>query len=397
MDNNVDKGSSPDAVLSAPASESTLRVQSSSPRVIGIAAVAFAASAYLLYWMAASRYMESTEDAFVDGNVVAVTAQVSGVVTAIAADNTDFVHAGTALVTLDDVDAQLVLERSEALLAKTVRQVRAQYANVEQTRSTVAIRQVELKRAQADLARRRELEASGAISGEEVKHAQDAMSSAAAALAVASQQRAASQALVDRTAPETNPDVLAAATQVRDAWISAKRTSIPAPVTGLVTKRNVQLGQKIAPGVALMSVVPMDRLWVNANFKETQLRHIRIGQPVTLVTDVYGSEVTYSGTVIGQDAGTGSAFSLLPAQNATGNWIKVVQRVPVRIALDPQQVADHPLQLGLSMKVTVITSQRDGSRLAKASSTVHGYETDVFANQLTSADDLIRSIIKANQ
>lgn len=397
MDTNVDEGRSHDAALAAPAIASNTPVRMPSRRVICSAAAVFAASALALYWMANSRYTESTEDAFVDGNVVAVTAQVGGVVTAISADNTDFVEAGTNLVTLDDVDAQLALAHSEALLAKTVRQVRAQYANVEQTRSTVAIRQVELKRAEADLARRHELEASGAISGEEVKHAQDAMSSAAAALAVASQQSAASQALVDRTVPETNPDVLAAATQVRDAWISSKRTSIPAPVTGLVTKRNVQLGQKITPGVALMSVVPMDHLWVNANFKESQLRHIRIGQPVTLVADVYGSAVTYTGKVIGQDAGTGSAFSLLPAQNATGNWIKIVQRVPVRIALDPQQVADHPLQLGLSMKVTVMTKQREGSRLAKAASTGHGYETDVFANQLTSADDLVRSIIKANQ
>jgi membrane fusion protein (multidrug efflux system) len=350
-----------------------------------------------LWWMLVGQYRETTEDAYVSGNVVAVTAQVSGVVTAIGADNTDYVKAGGNLVKLDDTDARLALSRAEAQLARSVRMVRAQYANVGQTRANVALRKVELSRAKADLARRRELLASGAISGEEVKHAEDAVHAATAALDVATQQVAGSSALIGRTTVATNPDVLAAASQVRDAWIAVYRTDVPAPVTGMVTKRNVQLGQKINPGVSLMSVVPLDHLWVDANFKESQLRHIRIGQKVDLVADVYGDDVVYHGTVIGQDAGTGSAFSLLPAQNATGNWIKVVQRVPIRIALDPQQVARHPLQLGLSMKVTVATRQREGSRLVTAGAPEHGYRTDVFARQLASADAVVDKIIAANQ
>ena len=378
--------------IASPTKHSALRQP-----IMAISALSLIAVGIAIYWGITAQYQETTEDAFVDGNVVAVTAQVSGVVTGIAADNTDYVIAGSSLVKLDDVDAHLARARAEAQLAKIVRQVRAQYANVGQTRATRQIRQVELERAQADLARRSQLEASGAISGEDVKHAQDAVRSATAALAAASQQLVGSQASLDGTTIVSNPDVLAAASQVRDAYIAERRTNVPAPVTGVVAKRNAQIGQKISAGASLMSVVPLDHLWVNANFKESQLGHIRIGQPVTLIADVYGSEVTYKGTVIGQDAGTGSAFSLLPAQNATGNWIKVVQRVPVRIALDPAQIKEHPLQLGLSMKVKVETHQRGGSRLITNSTTNHSYQTNVFANELASADDVVSKIIAANQ
>jgi membrane fusion protein (multidrug efflux system) len=322
---------------------------------------------------------------------------VGGVVTAIRADDTDFVHAGHSLVRLDDTDARLALARARAGLARTVRQVRARYAAVDQTRASVTMNEVALARARADLAHRRELLDSGAISGEEVRHATQAVRAASAALEAARQQLAGSRALVGHTPIAEQPDVLAAASTLRDAYVAAYRTDVPAPVTGVVSGRHVQLGQKIAPGVPLMSVVPLDHLWVEANFKESQLRHIRIGQPVRLTADVYGREVVYRGTVVGQDAGTGSAFSLLPAQNATGNWIKVVQRVPVRIALEPRQVAAHPLQLGLSMRVTVDTHDRDGARLASVKTTPHGYRTDVYAHQLADADALVAQVIEANR
>jgi membrane fusion protein (multidrug efflux system) len=365
--------------------------------LLGLGVLALGGLAAGIWWVAVGQYRETTEDAYVDGNVVAVTAQVSGVVTAIAADDTDYVSAGTPLVVLDDVDAGLAVDRAKAQLARAVRQVRAQLANVGQAEASVQLREVDLAKAKADLARRRGLLASGAISGEEVRHAEDAVRAASAALQAARHQVAASQAPVDRTPLASNPDVLAAATQVRDAWIAAYRTRVPAPVSGLVTRRNVQIGQKINPGVALMSVVPLDQLWVDANFEEGQLRHIRIGQPVRLTADVYGGKVVYTGTVAGQDAGTGSAFSLLPAQNATGNWIKVVQRVPVRIALDPAQVARYPLQVGLSMRVSVSTGERKGSRLAAPGAPGHGYRTDVFAHELASADAVVERIIAANR
>ncbi|MFC5525871.1 efflux RND transporter periplasmic adaptor subunit [Rhodanobacter ginsengisoli] len=384
-------GTAPVAATGPQASRSRLG------QILGVTVVVIVVIGVGLWWLVAGQYRETTEDAYVDGNVVAVTAQVPGVVTAIDADNTDYVKAGSSLVKLDDTDARLALARAEAQLARTVRQVRAQYANVGQTRANLQLREVELSRAKADLARRRELVSIGAISGEEVKHAEEAVRAASAALGMATQQLAGSSALIDRTSIATNPEVLAASSQVRDAWIAVYRTNVPAPVSGMVTKRNVQLGQKINPGISLMSVVPLNHLWVEANFKESQLRHIRIGQKVNLVADVYGDDVVYHGTVAGQEAGTGSAFSLLPAQNATGNWIKVVQRVPIRIALDPRQVAKHPLQLGLSMKVTVSTRQRGGSRLVTPGSQEHGYRTDVFAHELASADAVVDKIIAANR
>ncbi len=364
----------------------------------GAAAVVVSLLAAAAWVVANDRHRESTEDAFVGGNVVTVTSQVGGVVTSIGADDTDYVRAGAALVQLDDVDAQLALARAQAQLAKTVRQVRAQFAAARQNGAALALRQVDLARAQADLARRQQLLASGAISGEEVAHAEQAVRAAQAGVELASQQHAASRALVDHLSVDKNPEVMAAAAQLRDAWVAGYRTRVPAPVSGVVSKRNVQLGQKIAPGVALMAVVPLDHLWVDANFKESQLRDIRIGQPATLSADVYGSRVAYRGTVLGQQAGTGSAFSLLPAQNATGNWIKVVQRVPVRIALEPAQVAAHPLQLGLSMQVTVDTTQLDGPRLASAaaSAVAHGERTDVFASPLAQADAVVLKVIQAN-
>ncbi len=384
-------GAAPAAPMGPQASRSRLG------QILGVAVLVIVVIGAGLWWLLAGQYRETTEDAYVDGNVVAVTAQIPGVVTAIGADDTDYVTAGSSLIQLDDTDARLALARAEAQLARTVRQVRAQYANVGQTRANLQLREIELSRAKADLARRRELVSIGAISGEEVKHAEDAVRAATAALGVATQQVAGSSALVDRTSIATNPEVLAASSQVRDAWIAVYRTNVPAPVSGTVTKRNVQLGQKINPGISLMSVVPLNHLWVNANFKESQLRHIRIGQKVDLVADVYGDDVVYQGTVVGQEAGTGSAFSLLPAQNATGNWIKVVQRVPIRIALDPRQVAKHPLQLGLSMKVSVSTRQRGGSRLVTAGSSEHGYRTEVFAHELSRADAVVDKIIAANQ
>jgi membrane fusion protein (multidrug efflux system) len=366
-------------------------------RIAALVLVLVGALALAVYWLAVGQYRESTEDAYVGGNVVSVTAQVGGVVTAIRADDTDFVQAGRSLVQLDDTDARLALARAKAQLARTVRQVRAQYAAVGQTRANLAAREVDLARAKADLAHRRELLASGAISGEEVRHATQAVRAATAALDAAREQLAGRRALVDRASIETQPDVLAAASQLRDAYVAAYRTDVPAPVAGVVTGRHVQLGQKIAPGVPLMSVVPLDHLWVEANFKESQLRHLRIGQPVELTADVYGNQVVYRGTVMGQEAGTGSAFSLLPAQNATGNWIKVVQRVPIRIALDSRQVAAHPLQLGLSMRVTVDTRERSGARLASMKSPAHGYRTDVYAHQLADADTLVAQVIQANR
>jgi membrane fusion protein (multidrug efflux system) len=349
-----------------------------------------------IYWTTSMQYRELTEDAYVEGNLVQVTSQVAGTVTAIGADNTDRVAAGHELVRLSAVDAKLALARSEAALAKTVRQVRAQYASAAQMQANAELRRAELGKVQEDFERRSRLAHSGAISGEELAHARDAVRGARAALDSAERQAAASHAYVDGTMVATHPEVLGAAAQVKDAYVAMVRTSVPAPVGGVVARRNVQVGQRVAAGTVLMTVVPVETIWVTANFKESQLRHIRSGQPVTLTADAYGKDVVYHGKVVGEEAGTGSAFSLMPAQNATGNWIKVVQRVPVRIALDSREVEQHPLQLGLSMRVRVDTRQRGWPRLARAPAPRQSYRTDVFDTEDWAADSLVASIIAAN-
>ena len=364
-------------------------------KTVAIAAL-LAGSALIAWWLLAPSNHEVTEDAYVEGNVVQVTPQLNGSVTAIAADNTDYVQAGQVLVQLNEVDAQLALARAEAQLAKTVRQVRAQFASSGQGRAAIVLRRADVARAETDLARRSSLAGSGAVSGEEISHAEDALRTAHAALTVAEQQSLSSSALTDQTSVAGHPDVLAASVQLRDAWVAAHRTTLRAPVSGIVTRRTVQLGQRVAAGAALMSIVPPGQMWVSANFKESQLHGIRIGQPVELRADVYGKAVRYHGRVAGLDAGTGSAFALLPAQNATGNWIKVVQRVPVRIALDAQELAAHPLKIGLSMRVAVDTRQRGGLLAASTPSGRPAWRTDVFDGELAQAAEQAEAVIAAN-
>jgi membrane fusion protein (multidrug efflux system) len=350
-----------------------------------------------VYWAVALRYVQSTDDAYVSGNVVQITPQISGTVVAIGADDTQFVKAGQTLVRLDEADSKVALDQAEAQLARTVREVRSLFATSAQLQSAVTIRQAELATAESDLARRDRLASSGAISGEELQHAREAVSSARAGLASAQQQSAANRARVDRTTIDNHPDVKNAAAHVRDAYLTFARTELPAPVAGFVAKRAVQLGQRVSPGTPLMAIVPLDQVWVDANFKEPQLASMRIGQPVTLHADIYGGKVVYHGTIAGFGAGTGSAFALLPAQNATGNWIKIVQRVPVRIALDAKELATHPLQIGLSMQADVDTHQRSGDRLPQLGAPAQAHETDVFRSLGELADARVKAIIAANE
>jgi len=334
--------------------------------IVGLgAALVLIALLVAAWWLLDARFYESTDDAYVAGDLVNVMSQVNGTVVSIGADETDLVTAGQELVRLDATDARIALQDAEQQLARTVRQTRTVFATRDQLQAVVDQRRADLARAQADFNRRRSLAASGAVSGEELAHAQDALKAAQDALVAAQKNLAASSALVGRTGVADNPDVRAAATQVERAWLALVRTSVRAPVKGYVARRSVQLGERIAPGAPLMSLVPLGRLWLEANFREMQLRHMRIGQPVTVVADLYGGRVTYHGRVAGLGLGTGSAFALLPAQNATGNWIKVVQRVPVRIELDPRELAAHPLRIGLSTVVRVDLHDTSGAELAQ--------------------------------
>lgn len=366
--------------------------------------------AYGGYTWYGGRDQESTDNAYVQGNVIQITPQIGGTVTAILADDTDFVKAGQALVQLDPADAKVALQLAQANLAQAVRQVRGLYANNLTLAGQIAVRDTDIAKAQTDVARttddlvrRQSLVGNGAVSKEELAHAQSqvaqansALTAAKASVAAARDQLGSNQTLTDGTKIDSHPSVQAAAAKVREAYLALHRTALPAPVDGVVAKRTVQLGQRVAAGTPLMSLIALNDLWVDANFKEVQLRNIRIGQPVSLTADQYGKHVEYKGTVTGLGAGTGAAFSLLPAQNATGNWIKVVQRVPVRVALDAKELAANPLRVGLSMHATVDVGALSGKTLSDAPRTTTSVQTEVYALIDSHATVEINRIIAAN-
>ena len=401
--------STPEANTTAPAA-----TQGNPNRKKALTAVAaacvVAGIAYGAYWALVLNHYESTDNAYVQGNVVQLTPQVGGTVVAINADDTDHVKAGQLLVKLDPADAQVALDQAEAQLAQTVREVRTLYANNSTLKAQIALREADLARAQSDVARaqddvsrRQPLVATGAVGKEEFNHSTSqlaaAKSSAVAAqsaVIAAREQLSSNQTLTDGIAVDQHPNVLRAAARVREAYLALHRAELLAPVDGYVAKRSVQLGQRVQAGAPLMSVIALNQLWIEANFKESQLKNLRIGQPVELQADVYGKKVDYHGTIEGLGAGTGSAFSLLPAQNATGNWIKVVQRVPVRVTLDPKELEEHPLRVGLSMDAKVDISKTDGRMLADGSRPSVSAQTSVFEQSNQAADIEVRKIIAAN-
>ncbi|KAG9600120.1 hypothetical protein KCV01_g8063, partial [Aureobasidium melanogenum] len=362
-----------------------------------VAVLVLAAIGWTVWYFVDGRWYEDTDDAYVNGNVVQITPQIAATVLSITADDGDLVHKGDVLVKLDDADAKIQVESARADLANTVRRVRGLYNNVTSAQSDVAVRQTAVDRARADYNRRRDLAKTGAISAEELSHALDTLTSAESSLASAKQSYSTSKVLVDDTVVASHPDVRAAAAKLRNALLEVARTTILAPVDGYVAKRSVQLGQRVQPGAALMAVVPLHEVWIDANFKETQLTHMRIGQPVDVTADVYGSDVVYKAKIRSLGVGSGSAFSILPAQNATGNWIKIVQRVPVRVVFtDPKQLDDKPLRLGLSTKVTVSLHEQNGDLLAKQAPTQPEFSTDVYDKRLEGADAEIARVIHEN-
>ncbi len=323
-----------------------------------------AALAWALCWFVGLRHYESTDDAYVAGDVLQVTSAVAGTIVAVRADDTQSVRRGDELVVLDASDARIAVAAAEAELARTVREVTALYAQDAERRAELAEREAALARATRDLERRQPLLADGAVSSEDFNHARDAVEELRAAVTVVHAQRATLAAQTQGTTAASHPRVLAAAAGLRTANLALRRTRLLAPLSGVVARRSAQIGERVAAGAPLLAVVPLEAVWIDANFKEVQLRRIRVGQTVTVQTDVYDSEVEFHGKVAGLAAGSGSAFALLPAQNASGNWIKIVQRVPVRIMLDPKEVRDHPLRLGLSAVVQVNVADRSGPLVA---------------------------------
>ncbi len=369
-----------------------------------------AGAAYAVYWSTVLNHFEHTDNAYVQGNVVQITPQIAGTVVAIHFDETDRVKAGQPLLRLDSADAEVALLQAQAQLAQAVREVRTLYANNDTLSAQIAPReadlartQTELARAQDDLARRAPLVASGAVSQEDLAHASSQLASAQvavrgaqAAVLAARQQLTAGQAMTDGTSAAQHPSVLRAAARLREVALALHRAELPAPLAGVVAKRAVQIGQRVQAGQPLMTVVALDALWVDANFKEGQLGRLRVGQPATLVADVYGARTEFHGKVAGLGAGTGAAFALLPAQNATGNWIKVVQRVPVRISLDAAELAAHPLRVGLSMEVQIDIRDSHGQTLVAAPRTTPVAQTAVFDGAWRETEEQVQRIIRAN-
>ncbi|MFL1807939.1 EmrA/EmrK family multidrug efflux transporter periplasmic adaptor subunit [Plesiomonas shigelloides] len=380
--------------MTAPSAKNQVRKRA----LLGLTTLFLAAGvAYGAYWYLELRHYQNTDDAYVTGDIVPINPRVTGSVTAIMADNTDKVIAGQPLVKLDATDSQLALEQAETQLAETVRNTHKLMVDVGQLQANVQARQVALSQAMSDLTRFSALGRSDAISQQELQHAQDSVKQAQAELSAAQQQLLATQALVLNTPLAQQPAVQHAMQVVKQAWINLQRTTLVSPSNGYVAKRSVQLGSYVTLGTPLMAVIPLHSVWVDANFKETQLQNMRIGQPVTLVSDFYGDDVVYHGTVEGLSAGTGSAFSLLPPQNATGNWIKVVQRLPVRIRLEPKELDQHPLRIGLSMTVTVNTLDRDGNELATSIKQDAHSSTDALHVDMAPIEQRIAAILQQNQ
>lgn len=348
------------------------------------------------YWFFFVKGFEETEDAYVSGNQVMVSAQVAGNISKINVDNMDPVQAGDVLLELDDTNAKLSFEQAKSNLANAVRQISQLNYTVKQLKSAVRANEITLAQAQGNLNRRVQLVKDGAIDKESFQHAKEAVELAKANLTTSQNQLEANQALLLDGPLSEQPQIQSAVSNLKQAWLNLERTKIRSPIKGYVARRNAQVGQAVSVGGALMAVVNTDQMWLDANFKETQLTHMRIGQPVEIHFDLYGKDKTFDGKVVGIEMGTGSAFSLLPTQNATGNWIKVVQRVPVRIQLDPQQLAENPLRIGLSATVKVNVTDSQGETLRNQAPSTTLYSTNVLQYDESAVNNLIESIIRDN-
>jgi len=362
--------------------------------VVGI--IVLALIGWALYYLLVARGRVTTEDAYVNGNLIRLTPQVSGTVVAINADETQFVHHGQVLVQLDRRDAEVALAQSKANLAQTVRDVAQLFAEENRDAALVRTQQIQLQQAHEDVARDRPLLAVHGVSQETLQHEENSVRGAEAGLQQAQATLSSTRAAIAGTTPASHPRVLQAEAALRNAWLALARTQVLAPVSGYVVRRAVQLGQQVVPATEMLAIVPVESMWVDANFKENQLSGLRIGQPATVSADMYGSHVRYHGRVLGITAGTGSALAVLPAQNASGNWIKIVQRLPVRIGLDPQELEQHPLFLGLSTDIDVDVTDQTGAALSRQPAFAVALSTDVYADQEAGADAAISEILAAN-
>lgn len=354
------------------------------------------ALACFLYWLIWLRFEESTDDAYVDGNMVTLTPQISGIVTSINADDTDYVKKNQCIIQLDPTDSSIAFQQNKANLAENLRNVVKMFEKVKELQAEIEVKKADLYIAQVDFENRRNLVDAGGVSKEDYAHSEAHFHAAFADLQRVEHQLTSAIAQIDGTSVTTHPLVEMAKDQLRESWVKLQRCQIRTPVSGLIAQRTIQLGEWVNPAQPLLAIIPPDQMWITANFKEIQLAKMKIGQPVKMRADIYGDDVVYHGTIIGIGGGTGSVFSVLPPQNATGNWIKIVQRVPVRICLNPDELKKHPLRLGLSLEVEVDIHDTNGSVIPAPKPPGSLYETDLFNCQIEGSEEIIREIIRAN-
>lgn len=383
---------------SADSMRSELRRQRMRRRwVIAIVAIFVTAVAgYGGYWYLVGRFFIQTDDAYVSGNQVSLTPQIAGTVISIAADDTDLVRAGQTVVRLDRSNVKIALQHAEAALGDALRNLRKLKQESAAEQAQIRLRRIQLKQARQDYFRDKHLVADGGVTLQQFQHAEAAFHGAEQRLRHAIHRLASLKAQTDAPTTLKNPTIQLAVSNLHRAWLNLQRTSIVAPTTGYVAQRRAQIGERVTPGQPLLSIVPLQQIWVEANFKETDISRLRIGQPVKVTADAYGSDVVYDGRVSGISAGTGSAFELLPPQNATGNWIKIVRRVPVRIRLSPKELKKHPLRIGLSLSVTVNTHDLRGPVLASTPPVKPVYQTGVYRHSTHRFKTLVRKIFREN-
>jgi len=360
------------------------------------AVVVVAGLAVLIYYLAIGQYHVKTKDAYVNGDLIRLAPQVSGTVMQITTDQTQPVTQGQLLVQLDPHDTDVSLAQAKANLAQAVRDVAQLFAQEQRDEAAVSAQEAQLTLANQNLSRDQGLIKAHGVSQEDLERDQENSHNAEAGVRQARATLAATQAAIQGTKPETHPRVLQAEASLRSNWLASNRTHVLSPVSGYVVRRSVQLGQQVNPGTEMLAIVPLNSVWIDANFKETQLAKLRIGQPVEVEADIYGSHFIYHGKVLGLTAGTGAALAVLPPENATGNWIKIVQRLPVRIGLDPRELRDHPLFLGLSTNINVDVHDLGGASLARQPVWPAALETNVYASQDSGADAEIQKILQQN-
>ncbi|WP_205963022.1 efflux RND transporter periplasmic adaptor subunit [Psychromonas sp. SA13A] len=354
------------------------------------------AATWFFYYEVYAKYSEETNDAYVNGDLVVISPQISGTVSKVVVDQGDYVEKGQILISLDSNDTQIALQAAEAKLANSVREVRSLYATADNAKASLEATKVEYNQAISDYKRRQKLAKSGAISQEDLNHYKDLVETTKSQYLASQQALKMAVSLVDNTVLKTHPAIKSAVANLRQVYLNNLRADIVAPISGYVAKRAVQLGSQVQPGTQMMVIVPLHQVWVDANFKESQMRDMRIGQAVILTSDLYGKEVEYKGEIESLGIGTGSAFSLLPAQNASGNWIKIVQRLPVKIRLQKDNLAQYPLRIGLSMLAKVDIEDSSGALLSESPQQEARFDTDVYQNTLQEVDHLVTKILHEN-